>query len=81
MAGCLGEWPPELYLIPEGYIGPVVVAFEQENGVAPEVSGDTLIYRIPESGVLKTSAELPTGILNVSYAFVDRSGRRSALPR
>lgn len=80
LAGCLGEWPPELYLVPEGYIGPVVVAFEQEDGVAPTMSGDTLVYRVPQSGVLKTSTEVPTGIRDVSYAFVDESGMRSPLP-
>ena len=80
LVGCLVEQPPELYLIPKGYIGPVVVAFEQTDGVAPQIYGDTLVYEIPESGVLRTQAAYPRGILDVSYAFVDSAGRRFPLP-
>ena len=80
LTGCLFPDPPEVYLIPDGYVGPVVIAYEQVGGVPPAASGDTLIYTVPDSGVLRTSAAKP-GMRQVSYAYVDAHGRRSPLPQ
>lgn len=79
---CSGCWTgdPEVYLIPDGYIGPVVVAFEQEDGQPARRDGDTLVYMIPPSGVLKTQAEFPENFRQVSYYYVNEEGRRSRLP-
>ncbi|QMU65411.1 MAG: hypothetical protein GKR88_14710 [Flavobacteriaceae bacterium] len=41
-------------LIPEGYIGPVLVVFDQKNGEPKEYEDGKRVYRIPKSGVLKT---------------------------
>ena len=78
-AGCWTS-DPDVYLIPEGYIGPVVVAFEQEDGEPVRRSGDTLVYRIPPDGVLRTQAPFPDGYHHIFYYYVDAQGRRSPLP-
>jgi hypothetical protein len=79
LTGCPFSDPPEVYLIPAGYVGPVVIAYEQEGGTPLTTSGDTLIYTIPGSGVLRTSAQKP-GFRHVRYAYLDSDGRRSRLP-
>ena len=37
--------PDEIYLIPQDYIGAVVVVFEQSSGQQPQFDGDVSIYR------------------------------------
>lgn len=44
----------EIYVLPENYIGYVIVIYEQENGVEKKYEGDKRVYEIPQSGILKT---------------------------
>jgi|SoiMethySBSTD1v2_1073268.scaffolds.fasta_scaffold1674326_2 hypothetical protein len=44
----------ERYLVPDGFNGRVLILFNRSDGAPKEYDGRTRIYRVPESGVLKT---------------------------
>lgn len=71
---------PQTYLVPEGYVGPIVVAFEDPNGEAP-IRGDNgeEIYRIPADGVLRLSTPAPSGTHEIRFFYVNSDGRRTKL--
>jgi len=48
----------EIFLIPDGYRGPVRVHFEELNGENIDFEDGKRIYQIPETGVLFTNIEL-----------------------
>ncbi len=78
----------ELYNLPEGFRGVVVVIYDQEDGEEKEYfdpktkDGVKLrVYNIPENGVLKTKfspnlGEAPTTAIRVFYDFFDESNRK-----
>ena len=66
-------------LIPEGYIGPVLVIFNQKNGEPKEYEGDKRVYRIPKNGVLRTQFEPNYGVQHHQYFYIDRNGSRSEI--
>src|SRR5687767_1606837 len=70
---------PEIYLIPEGFRGPIYVVFDQERGHAKEYDGLRRIYRIPQTGVLFTQFERNEGILNQKFFFVTKAGERKEI--
>ncbi len=43
---------PIVYLIPEGYIGPILISLNQRNGFPVEYENKKRVYRIPKNGVL-----------------------------
>lgn len=51
----------ELLVLPEGFVGAVVVIYEQKAGELPVVRGDTLQYQIPVDGILKVALPQPSG--------------------
>ena len=44
----------EIHLIPDGYVGPVAIAFDRDDGESKKYENKTRIYRIPRNGVLRT---------------------------
>ena len=42
------------YIIPKGYVGPVVIMFDDKNGEAEKYDNGMRVYQIPLNGVLKT---------------------------
>ncbi len=73
---------PEVFLIPSGYVGEVVVLFDVADGVAAEIQGGRRIYRIPPSGILRTQLPPAYGRATWSFAYVGASGDESIpIPR
>jgi hypothetical protein len=70
---------PERYLIPENYIGPVIVIFNQKDGQPKEYEGKRRLYRIPLTGVLFTQFKDEQGWINQDYYYVSPSGARKKL--
>lgn len=68
---------PEVYLIPDGYIGPVLVVFDQPGGQPPVFDGETRIYNIPPSGVLLTQLPPPKEGIGPELWYVDDEGRKT----
>ena len=69
-----------IYLIPTGYVGDVINLFEQPDGVELESEWGLFVYRIPEDGLLKVKDKGYTGIVNLSYYYLDANGGREKLP-
>lgn len=83
MAAAIGCAPTEVvvHLIPEGYVGPIVIVYGDEDGVAPEVQDDgRTVYRIPRSGVLRLNSSPPRGRLqSMLYFYEGASGSRELI--
>jgi hypothetical protein len=69
----------QLFEIPEGYTGPVVVFFSHPRGTSPDGHFGTEIYRIPPNGVLLLKTAPPSGIQRQSWAYVGRDGKRTSI--
>lgn len=69
----------ETYLIPEGYVGTVLVIFNQPDGEKPEYEDGRRIYRIPQTGVLFTQLKDEQGIINQEYFYISPNGQRRKL--
>lgn len=86
-----------MYLIPDEYFGPVVMVFDQADGIVfepdPLHPDDAVIVRVPENGIIKIKDKEPPGgafknnkLKQYGHAStlmfsVDREGRRKLLPR
>mgnify|MGYP003641065344 CR=1 FL=1 len=77
---CAQKAEDTIRLIPEGYEGTVLIIFNQEDGMPKEYEDDKRIYRIPESGVLRTQFEPNYGIQNHLFFYVDGNGERTEIP-
>ncbi|MEO5978360.1 MAG: hypothetical protein ABIS36_22875, partial [Chryseolinea sp.] len=65
--------------IPEGYIGTVLVIFNQPQGEKPEYKDGRRIYRIPQTGILFTQLKDEQGIINQEYFYISPNGHRRKL--
>lgn len=71
-----------LFLIPEGYTGRVLIVHGCEEGIEKEFEGMRRVYRIPASGILKTQFTFAGDSfdnLNSKFYYVDAKGNRTAL--
>lgn len=72
----------DIFLIPEGYRGQIVIIYGQEDGQPKEYEGRWRVYKIPKSGKLKTRFEIKGNSINLSgskYFYVDKQGNRNEL--
>jgi hypothetical protein len=71
------------HLIPDGYVGPVVIVFDDPKGEAPKRDENGgVIYEIPPDGVLRLSTPAPeVGFYNISYFYVRPDGARREIPK
>lgn len=67
------------YLIPNGYVGNVIIVYSQTDGIIPEKEGETYIFRLPEDGILKVKMPFEKGSHKFDYFFVDDKGTRTEL--
>jgi hypothetical protein len=73
----------EIYLLPEGYIGPVIVVLEQPRGVEKKYDGGTRVYDIPMSGILYSQFTVNSGVLrsdDVHFYYQHVDGTRTEIP-
>lgn len=68
-----------IHLIPEGYIGPIIIIFDQPNGLKKRYEKGWRVYEIPNNGILKTQFGPTYGIQQHFYYYVDDSGKRKPL--
>src|SRR5688572_26251472 len=62
-------------LVPENFTGQVFILYNQAD-CEDEINGDTLILRVPESGIVKTSSTNPTWNMNCYYSGKDGNRTR-----
>jgi hypothetical protein len=71
----------EIHLIPDGYVGPVVIAFDRDDGEPQEYENKTRIYGIPSNGVLKTKFPKNDGTDHVwKFYYMKADGTKRELP-
>ena len=76
--GCARRADNELWLIPEGYCGYLVVIPNRTNGIPKRHEKGFLLYEFPRDGVLKTQFELNYGVMEKpEYFMVGANGART----
>lgn len=80
--GCWATVGSEVHLIPEGYVGVVVILYDASNGETPLRSDDgTVTYAIGGDGFLAVSnPALPAGFYDTRYYYLSTDGSRSEIP-
>lgn len=66
---CRRSGEQSLYLIPNRFVGNVVIAFGQPQGAPAEYEGDQRVYRIPASGILRTQFPPNNGLRKMDMFF------------
>src|SRR5687768_12332838 len=68
-----------IYLVPQGFTGPVIILYNQPDGVELRSEAGLYVYEIPNDGILRVKGRGYTGIVNLSYFYVDSEGNRRPL--
>ncbi len=76
LSAFLDRSQPEVYLIPEGYVGRVLIVYGQPNGRPFEYDGEARLFRIPENGVLLVQPARMDGSAT-EFWYVDQQLRRT----
>jgi len=74
-----GEPKEAVYLIPEGYVGSVVILFDQADGVTPDIENGFAVYNIPRDGVLRVNTSAVYSVDELNYFYVDQAGNRTEI--
>lgn len=72
----------EIYLLPEGFRGKMIVFFDQPDGEVIQYEDSTRVYAIPSSGYLRTQFPRNGGCMNddrIKFFYVDSLGTREPL--
>jgi hypothetical protein len=72
----------EIYLVPEGFRGKIMVFFDQPDGQAQVYEHTARIYRIPASGFIKSQFPKNGGCMNdgrIQFFYEDSQGKRQPL--
>ena len=70
--------PDEIHLLPDNYIGVVLIMHEQKDGADEIFENGDLVYTIPSDGVLKTKSAPIEGVLTIRYFYL-RDNKRVEL--
>src|SRR5699024_6588218 len=68
----------EIDILPAGFKGVVLIIHDQKDGADIIKKDGKIIYRIPESVILKTKAPLTTGLKQTKY-YYEKKGKRIEL--
>src|SRR5215471_18713641 len=80
---CQTKTPPAIHLIPAGYVGPVVILYDDEVGEPLALEGNARVFRIGNDGTLVAKAKIDGRVRDLgafSWFFVDRNGKRHPIP-
>lgn len=64
----------EKFLLPSKYEGPFIALYDQQDGLAAHWVGDTAVYAVPGSGIVKIKSAEPEHSSTTSFVFQDRRG-------
>lgn len=69
-----------IYLIPKDFTGGVIIIYDQPDGITPETTADgTIIYRVPQDGLLKVKSKFERRNFRFKYYFVDDKDNRTEI--
>lgn len=78
--GCKQKGEQEIYLLPKGYTGHVLVILNQKNGTPKKYEGKARVYEIPENGILKTQFSNNEGWTELPQFYYDRIDKQNQIP-
>jgi hypothetical protein len=67
----------QVYIVPQGFKGIVLIAYDQKDGLDDVIEDGKLIYRIPKSGVLKVKRKEAATLSLTWHYFEDEQGERT----
>lgn len=70
----------EIYLLPKGYTGRVLVILNQKDGAPKKYEGKSRVYEIPETGILKTQFSNNEGWAELPQFYYDRIDKQNQIP-
>jgi hypothetical protein len=84
IAGCneSQQCEEEIYLVPEGFRGKIMVFFDQPDGQAKEYENAARVYHIPASGFIKSQFKKNGGCMGdgrIQFFYEDSLGTRMPL--
>lgn len=84
IVGCNRSTPceKEIYLLPDGLRGQMIVFFDQPDGQAIEYEDEARVYRLPPTGLLKTQFPRNGGCMGdnrIQFFYINDSGAREKL--
>ncbi len=71
---------PSRFLVPEGYVGWVRIEFDVSGTPEIPVEDGAYIFKVPPTGVLKTSSKIQYGGRWDRYYYYSEGGRKRELP-
>lgn len=83
-SGCTepAQCEEEIYLVPEGFRGKIMVFFDQADGQEKEYENTARVYNIPPSGFIKTQFPKNGGCMSdgrIQFFYEDSMGTRQPL--
>lgn len=72
----------EVYLIPSGFQGRIMIFFNQPDGQEVAYEGDARLYKIPSGGLMKSKFPKNGGCMNdhrLAFYYLDSLGNRKPL--
>lgn len=60
----------EIYIIPENFVGQILVIYNQKDGIKPSYNNGKRVYYIPSNGVLKTQFGENSGWSNFPECYI-----------
>jgi hypothetical protein len=68
-------------LVPDGYEGPVLIAYQVPDGVQAERDDDVWLYRLQPDGALLLKNDPPRFIVQMSFWYTTESGELHPIPQ
>ncbi|HET6243909.1 MAG: hypothetical protein H0V01_04485 [Bacteroidetes bacterium] len=81
--GCSRNEKVMVYLIPEGYEGPLVLIEDPQAEDTLEIKEDTIVFDFRESVILRLKGKFIEGsnlLSNLKYYYVDNVGNKTEIP-
>lgn len=78
--GCKQKGEQEIYLLPKGYTGLVLIILNQKDGSPKKYEGKARVYEIPETGILKTQFSSNEGWTELPQFYYDRINKQNQIP-
>lgn len=76
---CKPKLTDGIYLIPKGYVGEVIILYNQPDGETPNIENGLYVYNIPENGVLKVNVKSIKGTVDHRYFYLNSKGEMERL--
>jgi len=78
--GCTSKGEDAIYVLPNDYIGKVIIVYGQESGDGNAYEGSKRLYNITDTGVLKTQFAIDYNNKQFPEVYYSKNGKRIKIP-